>query len=101
MMMSNDYQESGFNKASSDQFMQEMGIVTPQMLQETRYKMLVVFPVKIVDVECDLNRFTMEWIITFKFWGMLLKSKQKLIKRILNILTDQFPEYEITVKENE
>jgi len=100
-MTEDDRNQLGWGKAFSDQFMNEIGLVTSQSLQEVRYRLLIVFPIKNVEVACDLNRYKMEWTITFKFMGTLFRSKRKLIGRILNILQDQFPEYEIMIRENE
>jgi len=74
--------QQGWGQNFTDSWMIDANIVTPEYLQKIRYTLLIVFPLKQVDVDCDIEGYKMEWVITFKIMRTLFKSREVLLKKV-------------------
>lgn len=82
----------------AEDWMIQMNIITPEYLQKVRILLMVVFNLSQVDVNCDINKSSMEFEIKFSFWRNLFKSKKKLLSKINTKLAERFPAYDINVR---
>ena len=74
------------------------GIITPQYLEEIRYRIAVKFKcLKNIEMECDLNKKKLEVLIKMKRIRGLFTNRKKLKNKILINLIEFLPEYKIEV----
>lgn len=94
--MNDSKQQEGWQQIIAEDWIIEMNAITPQLLQKFRLILLVAYPIKKIEIECDPNKFIMKWDCYFKFWGSLFRKK-KMVKQIHSKLAEKFKNYEITV----
>jgi len=95
-MNQEDKQKEAWQKQLAEDWMIEMNHITAQLLNETRLKLMTVFPIKKIEITCDPAKFTMTYNCKLNFWKSLFR-KRSLIKQIHARLAEKYKNYEITV----
>ena len=89
-------QKEAWQQQLAEDWMIEMNMISPELLQKVRMMLMVVFPINSVEVTCNPNKFTMIYDLKFSFWKSLFRKK-KMVKQIHKRLAERFKAYEIAV----
>ena len=78
-------------------FMSQYMIITPEYLQKIRLITMAIFHLKIFNIDCDLNLYTINCSIKFKTLRFLFR-RNKTLKKIKRLLEDNLLKYDINIK---
>ena len=95
----NDLKDQAIKTHIMEDYFRTYGIITPDYLQRVRMMLIVGFNLKLVEIECNLNAFTINVGVKFKFFPILTSSKNKAIAKIKQVMEDNFIQYKIEVTE--
>lgn len=81
----------------TDEWLIEMNMVSPEMINRMRMAIMVAFPVKKVYAKLDHENSMIIFEVAFKFWASIFKGR-KYIRMIARELSNKFHTYKVEVK---
>jgi len=88
----------GMQKTLATNWLLNMGITTPEYLDEVRYRLAVMFKcIKNIEVECNIKSKEVKLGIKLRWFRGMFVSQKKLEKKILINLIELLPDYTVSV----
>lgn len=91
-------QKDAWAQMIAEDWMVEMNLLSPELLNRIRMMMMIIYPINSVDIECNTNAYTMNFKIKFNWWKSFWK-KNKIRKELNRKLLEKFPAYKIELQE--